>query len=555
MTSMPRPPLADRRAGLPGPHGGPARRWRVLAACVAATLLLTGCTLPVFAPRTDAGSSRPPAGPVGAAANWRPCPETPKQLVGRTAPNMSYDCATIAVPRNWQSAGGTASPGAATPGGTAGPGTGDTFDIALIRARSTKQHDRIGSLLINPGGPGGSGVDTAVYLSFGTALGGLPDDVTSRFDIVGFDPRGVARSSPVKCISDADLDTSFGYVPDPRTQAEFDGLVALNKRIGQGCGDKYGDQLRLYSTVQAARDMDAIRVAVGDPKMTYLGYSYGTLLGATYAQLFPRNIRALVLDGAVDPKQDLVTGSESQAKGFELAFTNFTAWCTKTPARCPIAPDARAAVTTALQKAEVSPVRGKNGRSATAGWVMYAVISSLYTESGWEDLAKGIDMLERGDPTKVFELADSYAERDASGHYSNLFDANLAVNCADASSVPDLAQIRDLQSQWRTKYPMFGASLAVGLLSCRYWPGQHDPYPTVAATGAPPIVVVGTTGDPATPYEQTQRLADMLGVGTVLTWEGEGHTAYPQTPCITSAVDAYLVDLTVPSKGQRCPAR
>ncbi|RKR90984.1 alpha/beta hydrolase family protein [Micromonospora pisi] len=530
-----------------------ARRWRVLAGCVAATLVLSGCTLPVFAPRTDGGApGRAASGPVGSAAAWKPCPETARELVGRTAPEMRYDCATIAVPRDWLAAGGTAAPGT---GSSATPGNSATFDIALIRARSTRQRDRIGSLLINPGGPGGSGVDTAVYLSFGPAFGGLPDDVTDRFDIVGFDPRGVSRSSPVECVSDANLDTSFGYDPDPESQAGFDGLVALNQRIGEACADKYGDDLRLFSTEQAARDMDAIRAAVGDEKLTYLGYSYGTLLGATYAQLFPRNVRALVLDGAVDPQQDSVADSESQAKGFELAFTNFTRWCAQTPSRCPVAPDARKAVTDALAKADVSPVRGRDGRTATGGWVLYAVISSLYTESGWEELAKAIDRLEGGDPTGVFELADSYAERDADGTYSNLFDANLTINCADDEGTPDVARIRELQAQWRAKYPLFGAALATGLLTCRYWPGQRDPYPTGAATGAPPILVVGTTGDPATPYEQTPKLADMLGVGTVLTWEGEGHTAYPQTRCVTEAVDAYLIDLTVPPTGLRCPAR
>ncbi|MFK3980474.1 alpha/beta hydrolase [Micromonospora sp. NPDC050397] len=522
-----------------------ARRWRVLAGCVAATLLLSGCTLPVFAPRTEGGAAGPaPSGPVGGTADWRPCPEVPRELVGRAAPDMRYDCATVAVPRDWLA-----------PGATASPNNRDTFGIALIRARSAKQRDRIGSLLVNPGGPGGSGVDTAVYLSFGSAFGGIPADVTDRFDIVGFDPRGVARSSPVECVSDENLDASFGYDPDPDTQAGFDGLVALNQRIGEACADRYGDELRLFSTEQAARDMDAIRAAVGDEKLTYLGYSYGTLLGATYAQLFPRNVRALVLDGAVDPKQDSVADSESQAKGFELAFTNFTRWCAQNAARCPIGPDARAAVTEALAKADVSPVRGRGGRTATGGWILYAVIASLYAESDWEKLAKAIDQLRGGDPTGVFERADSYAEREPDGTYSNLFDANLTVNCADDEGTPDLAGIRDLQSQWRTRYPLFGPPLALGLLTCRYWPAQRDPYPTGPATGAPPILVVGTTGDPATPYEQTPKLAEMLGVGTVLTWDGEGHTAYPQTRCITEAVDAYLVDLTVPPAGLRCPAR
>lgn len=515
-----------------------------LAGFAAAVLLTAGCTLPVIAPRVEGQGE---AAPPGTAPTWRACPEVPDELVGRGAQGMRYECTRIAVPRNW----GT---GAAT-GATAGPGTGQTFEIALIRVRSERQHDRIGSLVVNPGGPGASGVDTAVYLSFGSGFGGLPAAVTDRFDIVGFDPRGVARSSPVKCISDADLDASFGYDPDPESQASFDGFADLNTRVGRRCGDRYGDQLPLYGTEQAARDMDAVRAAVGDEKLTYLGYSYGTLLGATYAQLYPQRVRALVLDGAVDPRQKLVAGSESQAKGFERAFDNFARWCGANAGRCPIAPDARGAVTSAIDKARVSPVRGQDGREATAGWVFYAVISSLYTETGWQELARSIDALQGGDPTGVFKLADAYAGREENGHYSNLFDANMAVNCADETEKPSIAQIRRLQSQWRAKYPLFGPALAVGMLGCVQWPGGRDPYPTGRAAGAPPIVVVGTTGDPATPYEQTAALASMLGVGRVLTWEGEGHTAYPQTACVTNAVDAYLISLTIPRAGLRCPAR
>lgn len=513
-----------------------------------AVLVTAGCTLPAFAPRTRQEDR---AAPPGSAPDWRPCPETARELVGRTAPDMRYDCAKIAVPRNWAA---PPAPGAtATGGATALPGSGETFEIALLRARSSKQRDRIGSLVINPGGPGGSGVDTAVYLSFGPGLGGLPDQVTERFDIVGFDPRGVARSSPVKCISDADLDATFGAVPDPVSQADFDDQVTVNRRVGSACGAKYGPQLSLYATEQAARDMDAVRAAVGDEKLTYLGYSYGTLLGATYAQLYPRNVRALVLDGAVDPAQDLIAGSESQAKGFERAFDNFGRWCAANAGTCPIAPDARQTLTDALAKAQASPVRGPDGRAATPGWIFYAVISSLYSQAQWPELAQSLDRLAEGDPQGVFRLADAYAGRDADGHYSNLFDANLAVNCADGTEKPSLARIRQLQSQWRQRYPLFGPALAVGMLSCTQWPARPDPFPTGPATGAPPILVVGTTGDPATPYEQTPKLAAMLGVGRVLTWEGEGHTAYPQTTCVNDAVDRYLIDLRVPPAGVRCP--
>ncbi len=516
------------------------RRSRLVAGLLAAAVVATaGCTLPVVAPNEsapDTGLSQAPAVP-GTQASWRPCPEVPRELVGRGASGMTYECASVAVPRDWDEAQ-----------------AGETYDVAMIRIRSRTQQDRIGSLVLNPGGPGASGIATAVFLSFGQRLGGLPTEITDRFDIVGFDPRGVGRSAPIKCISDADQDAVFAAPPDPDSSSEFNEVVALNKKIGEECGRKYGDQLGTVSTEAAARDLDAIRAAVGDTKLTYLGYSYGTLLGATYAQLFPRNIRALVLDGAVDPEQGLVAGAETQAAGFERAFTNFTTWCARTP-QCPIAPDARGALTDALAKAEASPVRGADGREATPGWIFLGLVSSLYTESGWLSLAKALDDLQAGNAKGIFDLADAYARRSPTGDYTNLFDANLAVNCADAAVAPTVAEVRRLQGEWRGKYPLFGASLAIGLLPCTFWPAERDPYPTGEAAGAPPILVVGTTGDPATPYENTQKLATMLGTGEVLTWEGEGHTAYPNTPCVTAAVDGYLIGLTVPKEGLRCPAR
>jgi len=503
---------------------------RTAALLAVLAFVAAGCTIS----RRDR-SAAPPATGTTTTVSWRDCASEVRTVLGRVPSTVEYDCGTVRVPRDW------------TAGASAGP---DAFEIALLRARSRSQRDRIGSLLVNPGGPGASGVQLAMYLSLG-----LPADVSRRFDIIGFDPRGVGRSDPVKCWSDELLDRSVGYEPDPVSQAEFDGAVALVTEMGRECERKYGAALPLFSTEQAARDMDAVRAAVGDQKMTYLGYSYGTLLGATYAQLFPQSIRAFVLDGAVDPELDDTASSENQAKGFERAFGNFTEWCADNAGRCPIAPDARAAVVSALDSARRAPVEGDGGRSATAGWIFTAVISSLYTQEGWEDLANAIDDLRDGDPDGVFELADRYVERDRSGRYSNLFDANTAINCADSDQHLTVAQIRAKQSEWRAKYPPFGGSTAIGLLTCSLWPGKRDPYPTGAARGAPPIVVVGTTGDPATPYEQTPKLAEMLGVGVVLTWQGEGHTAYPSTRCITEAVNEYLIELEPPRKGQTCPAR
>lgn len=482
---------------------------------------------------TKPGPARPgPTTAAGSLAVWTPCPDLPRRVLGNTVANFTFDCATLKVPRDWKDTA-----------------NGKTFDLSLARARRVNQTDRIGSLVVNPGGPGGSGVDLAAELAQG-----LPSAVANRFDIVGFDPRGVGRSTEVRCFSDAQQDTLLGAEPDPVSRADFDAIVALNRSANARCGRKYGATLPLFSTEQAARDMDAVRVAVGDDKINFLGYSYGTLLGAVYAELFPTRVRAMVLDGAVDPTADMVSSSMSQAAGFEHAFDDFTAWCEANTARCPIADDPRGAVTAALAAARVSPSTGSDGRAATAGWVFYAVVSAMYAQEYWESLAQAIAALKQGDPHGVFVLADAYARRSPDGTYTNLFDANAVVNCDDTASAPTVARIREYQTEWRTKYPLFGAPLAIGMLTCSVWPGKRDPYPVGPAIGAPPIIVVGTTGDPATPYAQTAKLANMLGVGEVLTWDGEGHTAYPRTACVTDAVNGYLLNLSVPPKNTVCPA-
>jgi pimeloyl-ACP methyl ester carboxylesterase len=499
-----------------------------------AVVLLAACepsarwVSPTSGRPAGSASASPPA--AGSPA-WTTCLQEATTLLQRLPTGITYECATIKVPQDW-----------------AAPNNGKTFDLALTRVRSVKQTNRIGSLLVNPGGPGASGLDLAVYLS-----AQLPAEILSRFDLIGFDPRGVGRSSPVKCFTDSELDSVFAADPDPVSQTAFDANVAQDKQLAGDCQSKYGDALRLFSTEQSARDMDAVRAAVGDPKLSYLGYSYGTLLGATYAQLFPHNIRALVLDGAVDPTENSVDSSEGQAKGFEHAFDEFAAWCKQNS--CPIAPDARTSVNQALAAARQSPVKGPDGRTATAGWIMTGVTEAMYSQEEWSLLASAISDLGHGDATKIFALADSYASRDSSGHYTNLYDIFTTVECDDDNGGETVNQARSLQSQWRTKYPLFGAQMAVGLAYCAVWPAKRDPYPTGKAAGAPPIVVVGTTNDPATPYEQTAKLADMLGVGHVVTWQGEGHTAYPQTACIRQAVDNYLLSLTVPAAGLTCPAR
>jgi pimeloyl-ACP methyl ester carboxylesterase len=516
----------------------PARRSRIAAVVLAlvAVVATAGCEPRVRWVSPNSGARTPPTPHPSTSAStvdWKPCPDVARAIDNNPPANMTYECGTVRVPRDW-----------------AAPADPRTFDLALLRAKVGGQQNRIGSLLLDPGGPGVSGVDLAVYLSKQ-----VPVDVLRRFDLVGFDPRGVARSAGINCFTDDDLDHYFGDEPDPASDAEFAVLVDRRARMGRRCADRYGDGLRLYATEQSARDMERIRDALGDPKLSYLGYSYGTLLGAVYANLFPDRIRAMVLDGAVDPLLNTVDATAGQGQGFERAFDDFAAWCKANAPRCPVAPDARARVNEALASARQAPVAGPDGRRATAGWILTAVSAALYDAAAWPMLAGALDGLRGGRATGLFGLADAYVQRGSDGHYANLFDAFLTISCTDDATPISIEQVRRLQGEWRAKYPLFGAQSATALLICAQWPGKRDPYPTGPARGAPPIVVIGTTGDPATPYEQTQRLASELGVGVVLTWRGEGHTAYPQTRCVNEAVGRYLVDLVPPAAGTTCPPR
>jgi pimeloyl-ACP methyl ester carboxylesterase len=505
-----------------------------VAMASAAVLVLAGCA-PGSRWVTPAGSAAPSASAGGSAAPgkiaWHDCRADARAITGQLAQGFDYQCGAVEVPADWHATG-----------------NGKTFSIALLRVHKQSAAKVIGSLVVDPGGPGGSGVELAAYLSKE-----LPSTILDNFDVVGFDPRGVGRSTPtIDCVSDASLDKVLGADPDPATPADFDAYAALWKQVGQDCQDKFGDDLDLFATEQAARDMDAIRVAVGDEKLSYLGYSYGTLLGAVYAQLFPTHVRALVLDGAVDPQLKGAAATESQLGGFEHAFDQFAAWCKDQT--CPIAPDPRAAVAAVMATSRSNPVSGPGGRKATAGWINTGVAEALYSDQLWPVMAQAIKDLQGGNAGKIFQLADEYGERDSAGHYGSLLKAFQVIGCDDDDSKISSDEIRSLQTQWRSKYPLFGPGFATGLVSCQQWPAQRDPYPAGKAVGAPPILVVGTVNDPATPYAQAGALADMLGNATVLTWQGQGHTAYPQTTCIRTNVDSYLIDLTVPAKGTTCPA-
>jgi pimeloyl-ACP methyl ester carboxylesterase len=430
---------------------------------------------------------------------------------------------------------------------------GRSIDLFLLRVRYGHREQPLGSLVVNPGGPGGSGLDAAVGLGLQ-----LPLEVLGRFDIVGFDPRGVGLSHGIECIPAALKDRGLALDPDARTAAQYAAQVALAKRTAEGCARKYGPSLAHYNTEETARDMDLVRQAVGDQKLTYLGYSYGTRLGSVYASIFPDRVRAMVLDGAVNPLADEVASAESQAAGFENAYSQFAADCRRRGHGCRIGPDARAFLTALIAKARRAPIhssRAGERRVATAGHVLLAALSALYDQKQWSDLASALAEANDGDAAGVFALADEYSQRDPHGDYTNILDANVAINCADSALKVSDAMVRRLLSEWRTKYPLFGTSLALGLLGCQQWQAPRHPLPRVRAAGAPPILVIGTVHDPATPYASARVLARQLATGALLTWNGEGHTAYPKTNCVKQAVDAYLVTVRVPRAGTSCPSR
>jgi len=408
---------------------------------------------------------------------------------------------------------------------------------------------KIGSLLVNPGGPGASGVDTLP-----TLVGQMPKSLLQRFDVVSFDPPGVGRTAPIVCLSSQDLSAYFNTDPEPQTPAGLETLIAADRSFGSGCLARSQAELPFVSTVAAARDMDIIRQDLGDAKLTYLGYSYGTLLGAVYAELFPTHVRALVLDGAVDPALPVVTELEQQAASLDNQLQQFFAWCAG-KSSCPWKPhdSLASAFQSMLAQSRTNPLPVQHSsRTAGPAAFLYGTAVALYDTSTWTDLAISLEDASLGDGTDMLKLFDAYIERNANGSYSNLFEANEAINCLDAPS-PPVAEVEAAAAQAKAAAPVFGLQNLYSQLGCATWPipatGTVGP---IHADGAPPILVVGSTGDPITPYTWAQSLAGELQHGVLLTRVGDGHTAYRASSCIRDKVDRYLIDLTVPAPGTRC---
>ncbi len=476
----------------------------------------TSTTAATLGPTTTTSPTRP------AAPSWAPC---------QGAAGLSgFECATVAVPLDYRNPGGR--------------------HIAIALDRLPAAGARVGSILVNPGGPGVSGVDA---LSFEAPM--LSNAIRDRFDIIGFDPRGVGRSAPIVCADGPTLDKYFDLDPAPTTDAGWQALVAGAKAFDQGCQASSGDVLPLVSTENAARDMDQIREAVGDAKLTYLGFSYGTFLGATYAELFPGNVRAMALDGAIDPALDPVTVNINQSVAFDKELNDFFADCAARSS-CAWRPggDLHAAYDALMAKIRTQRLPTSGSRTLGPGQALYGVAYPLYDKSSWPVLAVALNQASHGNGTLLLRFFDAYANRNPDGSYGNEQEANSAVNCLDAAWPTDPQVLRQLAPTAAKAAPEFGVADLYGGLMCVTWPiaATGRPHP-IRAVGSPPIVVVGSTGDPATPYSQAQALASELQHGVLVTRVGDGHTGYRSSACVRRAVDAYLLDLTVPANGTTCP--
>ncbi|WP_019631910.1 alpha/beta hydrolase [Actinomadura atramentaria] len=430
---------------------------------------------------------------------------------------------------------------------------GDTIGIAMIKLPATDPSRRVGSLFTNPGGPGGSGIE------FVRQAGRIfSSDLRRSFDIIGFDPRGVGESSPVRCLTGPELDTYFGTDSSPDDRAEVDAFAAQSKKFAAACGAKAARLLPHVGTRDAARDMDLMRAAVGDAKLTYYGASYGTYLGATYAEEFPAKVRALVLDGALDPKVSPADVLVEQAKGFETAFRAFAEDCVR-QAGCPLgtsADEAVAKLSSFFASVDREPLtNSRDSRRVTESWATMGVATALYNKDFWPNLRQALDQaINRRDGTLLLTLADTMVERKPGGQYSNENDANMAVNCIDKPNPPTLGAYQKYVDRAARQSPRFGPFVVWGGLACVYWPTKPtEPPHAIKAAGAPPILVIGTTRDPATPYPWAQSLAAQLDKGVLLTLNGDGHTAYLQgDSCITAATDRYLTTAEPPRDGTRC---
>lgn len=460
----------------------------------------------------------------GQALAWAPC-------------SRGLSCAWLTVPLDYSAPTGTA-----------------------IRIRVARYHatgspaQRQGSLIINPGGPGGSGVDFTSYVAEYVAPA-----VAAEFDIVGFDPRGVAQSAPITCLTGRQTSVWLATDGSPSTRAQERTLMRRAAQVARGCLSKSPTLARHVGTENTVRDMDILRQALGDARLNWLGFSYGTFLGTRYAEVFPDRVGRMVLDGALDPSLGAMEISEGQSRGFQRALKRFAADCAKRSS-CPYRGSAQAVlrgINVLLAGLDRSPMPTDRGRPLNQAEAITAVFYPMYTTLLWPALRRALAQAEQGDGSGMLAISDMASDRTGPDTFgSNMTSAFYAISCWDLPAPPGSAGLRAAAAAWSkgADVPELAKAMAWGNAPCTTWFGHSPRTPAPAATTTvAPILVVGTTYDPATPYWWSQALSRQLSTSTLLTYDGDGHTAYGGgSPCVDRAIDAYLLDGTMPARGTVC---
>jgi pimeloyl-ACP methyl ester carboxylesterase len=502
---------------------------------VGLAVLISGCGVASRAQQADGpggtqpsnGGNKGPAGPIPAGLEkfYQQQPDWERCGSGQL-------CATINVPLDYTKP------------------TGQTIELRARKVPARDRTGKVGTLFINPGGPGGSGVEFAAAASF---VLGAP--LLRKFDVIGWDPRGVGESTPVRCLDTEQMDRFIAADGSPDDEAELNELNAVAKTLADGCQQRSGDLLPHVSTKDAARDIDVLRGIVGDSELYYLGMSYGTMLGATYAELFPKNVGRLVLDGAVDPSKSSEENNIAQAKGFDTALDAFAADCAQRSCRLGSnKAEVLAKVDKLINDSDATPLPGDGKREVTQALVVLGVIYPLYVKDYWPRLEDAVLDGLSGKGSRLLALADEYTDRTPQGYKNNQGEVIYAVNCLDRPDISSVAQGKTEEAKFKAESPRFGSFLLWGSLPCANWPVKPTDKPhVIKATGAKPIVVVGTTRDPATPYAWAVGLAGQLDSGFLITRDGDGHTGYNEgNTCVDTAVETYLLKGTPPTPDLKC---
>ena len=487
-------------------------------AVVTAFLVLVGC---------GSNSSSNPAttistGPyVPTGFNWKACDDS--------ASTTSVQCSTLEVPFDYNN-----------------PSAG-TFTLYVKLLPAANPTLRIGSMMVNPGGPGFGGSSLADDASYY-----FSSDIIDHFDIIAWDPRGTGKSTPaVDCVDD--YDQYFGIDSPPDSPEEKQALIDASQAFNDECMDNSGEILPYISTQASATDMNSIRQALGEDKISYFGFSYGSELGATWATMFPQTVRAAVFDGAVDPQATSAQEGMAQAGGFEGQLTTFLAACSKN-STCAFynGGKAEAAFDSLLLELDTKPlVVTKDRTPVTQGVAFTAVAQAMYSDSNWPQLEQALADAQQGDGAGLLKLYDDYYQRKDDGSYGNELEAFLAISCLDDPGATSVKEVEKAVQDFVAAAPRLGANFGYGY-SCALWPVKPATKIDATGKGAGPIVVVGTTGDPATPLASTRKMAAALEQGILLIVEANQHTGYGANECINTAVDSYLIDLTVPVNETTC---